>query len=187
MPSFVLCSVLLTIIVADKQLADPPPNATRPVTASRPDAAHLEPPTGFLLVRIAEAIDRRFTAQLRAVGLKPRELHTLRYLSVAAPLSQTELAAGLEVDPANLIDTLDSLEAEGLIRREIDLQDRRRRHIKLTARGSRRLRAGLKAAETAEQDVLGPLDPRRLGQLRKLLLDIYQPISQQPAPEQRQE
>lgn len=145
----------------------------------------LAPPTGFLLVRIAEAIDRRFTAQLRAVGLKPRELHTLRYLSVAAPLSQTELAARLEVDRANLIDTIDSLEAEGLIRRETDPQDRRRHHITLTARGSRRLRAGLKAAQTAEQDVLGALDRRRTGQLRELLLDIYQPLKQQPAGEHR--
>lgn len=166
-------------------MPDPPPTATRPVTASRPDAVQLEPPTGFLLVRIAEAIDRRFTEQLRAVGLKPRELHTLRYLSVAAPLSQTELAAGLEVDPANLIDTLDRLEAEGLIRRQTDPQDRRRRHIKLTTRGSRRLRAGLKAAETAEQDVLGPLDPTRSWQLRELLLDIYQPINRRPAPDHR--
>jgi DNA-binding MarR family transcriptional regulator len=146
---------------------------------------HLEPATGFLLVRVAEAIDRRFTEGLRVVGLKPRELHTLRYLSLAAPLSQTELAAGLEVDAANLIDTIDALEAQGLIRREIDPRDRRRRHIKLTALGSRRLHAGLKAAESAEQDVLGRLDPRRSEQLRGLLLDVYTPLQQQPAREHR--
>jgi DNA-binding MarR family transcriptional regulator len=145
----------------------------------------LEPPTGFLLVRVAEAIDRRFTERLRAAGLKPRELHTLRYLSVTAPLSQAELAAGIEVDAANLIDTLDQLETDGLIRRQIDPRDRRRRLIELTRRGSQRLRAGLHAAESAERDVLGPMDPAQAEQLRALLLDLYAPLRQPPPEEPR--
>jgi DNA-binding MarR family transcriptional regulator len=161
-------------------MAEPSGDTAPQLPQNGPNVVALEPPTGFLLVRIAEAIDRRFTERLRLVGLKPRELHTLRYLSVAAPLSQTELAAGLEVDPANLIDTLDGLEAQGLIRREIDPGDRRRRYVTLTRHGSQRLRAGLKAAETADHDVLGLLDPTRFEQLRSLLLDVYEPIRQPP-------
>src|SRR6266516_1319019 len=119
------------------------------MSMSRPRNARprLEPTTGFLIVRVADAIDRRFSARLRPLKLKPRQLHVLRYLHAAGAISQTELADGISVDAANLIETLDELEADGLIRREIDAHDRRRRRISLTRAGSRNLRAGLRAAE----------------------------------------
>jgi DNA-binding MarR family transcriptional regulator len=41
----------------------------------------------------------------------------LRYVNAAGAISQTELADGIGVDAANLIETLDELEAGGLIRR----------------------------------------------------------------------
>lgn len=139
----------------------------------RRPAPHLEPPTGFLIVRVAEALDRRFLARLRPLKLRPRQLHVLRYLDAAGALSQTELADGINVDAANLIETLDELEAAGLIRRQIDPHDRRRRRINLTAAGSRKLSAGLRAAEHAEHDVLGTLEPQRLNALRETMLDAY--------------
>lgn len=140
----------------------------------------LEPTTGFLIVRIAEAIDRRFSERLRPLKLKPRQLHVLRYLNATGAISQTELAHGISVDAANLVETLDELEARGLIRRETDAADRRRRQINLTLAGSRKLRAGLRAAEQADQDVLGTLEPRELVSLRETLLRAY-PRSQ-PKP-----
>lgn len=133
----------------------------------------LEPTTGFLIVRVAEAIDRRFSARLKPLKLKPRQLHALRYLSAAGPISQTDLATGISVDAGNLIETLDKLEVAGLIRREVDTHDRRRRRITLTPAGSRKLRAGLRAAEQAEHDVLATLKPTQLESLRRTMLHIY--------------
>src|SRR3954454_21985290 len=139
----------------------------------RSERPQLEPTTGFLIVRVAEAIDRRFSARLRPLNLKPRRLHALRYLDAAGPISQTELADGINVDAANLVETLDELEAGGLIRREIDANDRRRRRISPTPAGSRKLRAGLRAAEQADDDVLGTLEPREMNNLRKAMLRAY--------------
>src|SRR3954451_16596729 len=104
----------------------------------RSERPQLEPTTGFLIVRVAEAIDRRFSARLRPLQLKPRQLHVLRYLDATGAISQTELADGINVDAATLIETLDELEADGLIRREIDPDDRRRRRITLTPAGLRK-------------------------------------------------
>jgi DNA-binding MarR family transcriptional regulator len=148
----------------------------------RPQKArpHLEPTTGFFIVRVAEAIDRRFSARLRPLELKPRQLHVLRYLNAAGAISQTELADGISVDAANLIETLDQLEADGLIRREIDAGDRRRRRISLTPAGLRKLRAGLRAAEQADHDVLGTLEPQERDSLRETMLRAYR--SSQPKP-----
>src|SRR3954449_8255459 len=103
----------------------------------------LEPTTGFLLVRIAEAIDRRFVELLDGVGIRPRHLHVLRYLDANGPMSQQELATGIGVDSGNLVDTLDELQRDGLIRRDIDRADRRRRQLQLTPSGRRRLRDGI--------------------------------------------
>jgi hypothetical protein len=63
-------------------------------------------------------------------------------------------------------------EAGGLIRREIDANDGRRR-ISLRPAGWRKLRAGLRAAEQADGDVLGALAPRELDSLRKTMLRAY--------------
>jgi DNA-binding MarR family transcriptional regulator len=149
---------------------------------SRPESARpqLEPTTGFLIVRVAEAIDRRFAARLRPLKLRPRQLHVLRYLEAAGAISQTALADGIGVDAANLVQTLDELEAAGLIRREIDTHDRRRRRITLTPAGLRKLHAGLRAAEQADRDILGTLEPKQLDSLRQTMLRAYR--NWQPKP-----
>jgi DNA-binding MarR family transcriptional regulator len=141
-----------------------------PTRASPPD---LEAPLGYLIVRVAERLDRAFTARLAAVNLTGRELHVLRYLRAAGPMSHGELSGAIAVDAANLIETIDRLEQAALIHRRIDPRDRRRREIKLTARGSRRLQAGLRAAEQAEDDVLGTLDAAQLERLREMMLHVY--------------
>jgi DNA-binding MarR family transcriptional regulator len=126
-----------------------------------------------MLVRIAEAIDRRFVALLEPLHLRPRHLHVLRYLAAYAPLSQQELAAGIDVDPGNVIETLDELQARGLITREVDPGDRRRRRIGLTAKGRRRLSRGIEAAERAEREILAALDGAELAGLRGLAERVY--------------
>jgi MarR family transcriptional regulator, lower aerobic nicotinate degradation pathway regulator len=148
---------------------------------ARPRARpQLEPTTGFLIVRVAEAIDRRFQARLRPLRLRPRQLHVLRYLDAAGAISQSELADGISVDPANLVETLDQLEAEGLIRRDVDSDDRRRRRISLTPAGRRKLRAGLRAAEQADKDVLGALERQELDSLRETVLRAYRSAQSGP-------
>lgn len=133
----------------------------------------LEPTTGFLLVRVAQAIDRRFSARLEPLRLKPRQLHVLRHLDASGPVSQTELAQAIEVDAANLIETLDGLQADGLISREVDAGDRRRRRLRMTPAGRRKLRAGLRAADQADDDILGALEPEQLAALRDAVRRVY--------------
>jgi DNA-binding MarR family transcriptional regulator len=133
----------------------------------------LEPTTGFLLVRIAEAIDHRFVELLSELGLRPRHLHVLRHLDARGPMSQQELATGIGVDSGNLVDALDALEHDGLIRRDVDRADRRRRQLQLTASGKRRLRKGIAASERAETEVLGGLTRAELDALRATARRVY--------------
>jgi DNA-binding MarR family transcriptional regulator len=143
----------------------------RPTPAPHDDPLHA--PLGFMLVRIAEAIDRRFVARLAPLQLRPRHLHVLRYLGAYAPISQQELAAGIGVDPGNVIETLDELQARRLITREVDSGDRRRRRIGLTATGRSRLARGVQAAERAEQEILATLSGPELAVLNELAQRVY--------------
>jgi DNA-binding MarR family transcriptional regulator len=143
-----------------------------PAPRSRPADA-LEPTTGFLLVRIAEAIDHRFVELLSELGLRPRHLHVLRHLDARGPMSQQELSIGIGVDSGNLVDALDALQHDGLIRRDVDRADRRRRQLQLTSSGKRRLRKGIAASERAETEVLGGLTRAELDALRATARRVY--------------
>jgi DNA-binding MarR family transcriptional regulator len=125
------------------------------------------------LVRVAEAIDRRFSALLVPLGVRPRHLHVLRYLHSQGVMSQQALAGGIRVDPGNLIATLDELEADGLIRREIDATDRRRRKVHLTAEGLRKLHQGIAASEQADNEVLGVLTQAQRASLHAAARRVY--------------
>src|SRR5215469_2305843 len=93
--------LLATIMVCNNDTSAA--QARRPMSRSEKARPELEPATGFLIVRVAEAIDRRFAARLRPLRLRPRQLHVLRYLDAAGAISQTELADGISVDAANLV------------------------------------------------------------------------------------
>jgi DNA-binding MarR family transcriptional regulator len=147
---------------------------------SRSRVPALEPATGFLLVRVAEAINRRFVALLAPLGIRPKHLHVLRYLDAYGPMSQQALADGLAVDPGNLIATLDELQAVGLIRREIDRTDRRRRELQITTGGEQTLHRGVAASEQADDEILGTLTNRQRASLRAAALRAYEHLRDSP-------
>ena len=124
-------------------------------------------------MRIAEAIDHRFVELLSELGLRPRHLHVLRHLDARGPMSQQELSIGIGVDSGNLVDALDALQHDGLIRRDVDRADRRRRQLQLTSSGKRRLRKGIAASERAETEVLGGLTRAELDALRATARRVY--------------
>jgi DNA-binding MarR family transcriptional regulator len=123
--------------------------------AGHPDDEH--PPLGFLVVRIAEAVDRAFVAALADLGVKPRDLRLLVLVDRTPGLNQRELARQLDVDAGNLISVLDGLEAEDLLRRARDASDRRQRLVTLTPKGRRVLDDAQRATAAVEAEVFAGL------------------------------
>ncbi len=132
-----------------------------------------QPPLGFLLVRIAEAVDRAFVAALSDLGLKPRHLRLLVLVDRADGLTQRELARQLGMDAGNLIGILDSLEGDGLLVRARDPADRRRHIVTLTRAGARVLAKAQKATEAVEAEVLGGLPAPQRQAYYDVTLAIY--------------
>jgi DNA-binding MarR family transcriptional regulator len=123
----------------------------------REDADEEQPPLGFLMVRIGEAVDRDFVAALTNVGLKPRHLRLLVLVDRAERLNQRELAQQLGMDPGNLVAVLDSLEADGLVARARCERDRRQRLVSLTPVGNRILAKALRATAAIDERILAAL------------------------------
>ena len=131
------------------------------------------PPLGFLIVRIAEVVDREFVAALAGIGLKARDLRLLVLVNREPGLNQRKLAHQLGIDAGNLVAILDSLEGEGLLERARDPADRRQRLVTLTAEGRRILAEGVRATEAVEERMFGPLPNAERRLFYETALGVY--------------
>jgi MarR family transcriptional regulator, temperature-dependent positive regulator of motility len=102
--------------------------------------------------------------------ISPGQYKALMTLSEAGPLCQQALAALIGVDPRNAVPVVESLAERGLIERDVDRTDRRRRLLTLSAAG-RRMTADLESVGTQiEGEILRPLAPADTERLRAMLL-----------------
>ena len=132
---------------------------------------HWAPTAGMLLVKIGKAAERRFAEALKPTGLTPRHLGVLFEVQ-ARPTSQQELVETIGVDPSKLVGLLNDLEAEGLIARKRDPEDRRRHIVEVSAKGSARLEDAKKIAATVEEELLAGLDADQRAELLVLLAQV---------------
>ena len=93
----------------------------------------------------------------------------LRRLGPPYEASPSELAEHLALTRGALSHRLGPLEAGGLITRTTDKADRRRVHVRLTAKGSAELERHLEVEGTAEGDLVSVLSPRERARLANLL------------------
>lgn len=111
---------------------------------------------------------RRFLTAASALDLHPAQAGALMNMTPGAPLPMNELAHLLGCDNSNVTGIVDRLETRRLVARQPYEQDRRIKHIVLTARGTR-LRERLAARIGGPPPGLERLSPSEQRQLRDLL------------------
>ena len=129
------------------------------------------PTAGMLLVKIGRVAERWFTEALKPIGLTPRHLGVLLEVR-ARPTSQQALIESIGVDPSKLVGLLNDLEADGLIVRRRDPEDRRRHIVEVSAKGTARLEDAKKIATTVEEELLAGLDADQRAALLVLLAQV---------------
>jgi MarR family transcriptional regulator for hemolysin len=87
------------------------------------------------LWKISRKMRTLFDARVRAQGLTLARARALILLGKKDCMTQTELADALEIEGPTLVPLLDSLEKQGLIKRQPVDSDRRAKQIALTAVG----------------------------------------------------
>ncbi len=109
---------------------------------------------------------RRFLIAASELDLHPAQAGAL--MQLASPLPMNELAGRLGCDNSNVTGLIDRLEGRGLVARQPSSEDRRVKHVVLTAEG-RELREQMLARAGEPIEGFERLSPRELEQLAKLL------------------
>jgi DNA-binding MarR family transcriptional regulator len=132
----------------------------------------------YLLYKAGALARHRWSAMLAQLNVSPGQYGALMALGEAGRLGQHRLAELIGVDPRNAVPIIDALAEQGLVSREVDPSDRRRRVLQLTARG--RAVAGNLASVAAEieTDLLRPLGPDEQASLRRMLVALLDAAKQ---------
>lgn len=115
---------------------------------------------GFRFFTLARQWRRRIDRELAAAGLTDASWTPLIHLAEAGtPLTQSDLAERVGIDGSTLVRIIDILETRGLVARRIPPEDRRTRHLVVTAAGDAEVRALRLRLDAVEAEVLGHLPP----------------------------
>jgi DNA-binding MarR family transcriptional regulator len=142
---------------------------------------------GLWLALLGQEAMRRLRAAHTAHGLKPRQFEILGLLHDNGALPQGELMRAMGIDPSILVTLLNPLEADDLVTRERDPDDRRRHVVSLTSVGKRRLDKASEAQKEAENDLFASLSRDQREQLRGLLLALRDGVAAEGACETPEE
>jgi DNA-binding MarR family transcriptional regulator len=127
----------------------------------------------FAVLHAASALEARVEEQLAEVGLSLPKLAALHQLSQAGdslPLGQ--LAERLACVKSNVTQLVDRLEADGLVVRAADPNDRRSRLAVITESGKSAYDRGIHIQQRAEREIFGALSQEESSALRELLEKI---------------
>ena len=116
---------------------------------------------GALFARITRRLIDAERPLLDAHGLTMWGYIALTRLARGPAETQLALATAIGHDKTRLIAVLDALEADGLITREPDPNDRRARLVRITAAGVERHAAAVADIRAMEDDVLDALTPEQ--------------------------
>ncbi len=128
------------------------------------------PSLAFELIGALQSVVGRLEAALEPLGLSLPKLRLLTKLADAGePVPLRTLAAYSACVRSNITQLMDRLEAEKLVVRVDDPQDRRSVRAELTAEGRKRHAAGLRVLRQAERELASRLPERDRESLLRVL------------------
>jgi MarR family transcriptional regulator, transcriptional regulator for hemolysin len=134
------------------------------------------------LLRASKQLRLRLEAALAEVGGSFAMFAVLDAVAIEPGLSQRAIGDRLSIEGPSITRHLDHLEAEGLVTRQRDREDRRIIHITLTATGQARYEALCPIVHQHECDLLAPYSPDEAALLRRFLGHIHRTAGAEAAP-----
>jgi len=124
---------------------------------------------GFLIHDVSRlrriAVDRA----LKPLGITRAQWWVLAFLSRRDGMTQTALAADLDLTKVAIGGLLDRMEVAGFVERRADMADGRARRVYLTRAGARTVGAIRQSVETVEMDILSRISDPQLEQASETL------------------
>jgi DNA-binding MarR family transcriptional regulator len=127
------------------------------------------------LLHAAGVVEHHVDGKLADIGLSLPKLAALHQLSAAGEsLPLGELASRLSCVKSNVTQLIDRLEADGLVERAPDPNDRRSRLAVLTPAGRKAFEEGTRIQQDAERDAFSGLTADESHQLAALISKLHQ-------------
>lgn len=127
----------------------------------------------FSLINTGHAVEESLEQALARIGLSLAKFGALTHLVEAGePLGLSECAKKMTCVRSNITQLMDRLEADGLVRRVEDPQDRRAVRAAVTRLGIERQAAGAKEVAKVQAKLFKTLDGIDQGALRRALSAI---------------
>ncbi len=156
---------------------DPVAQPPRPSKNSPTGALRFEGGTGYLLSRTGSLARRSWTRMLTDRNLTPHHYGILMILKEAGPTGQQRLSTMIGIDPRNLVPIIEGLAGRGLLARQVDPDDRRRRVLALTDSGHALVVDLSETGAVMEQHFLRALAPTEQAALHQMLLTLLASVT----------
>ena len=124
---------------------------------------------GALLVIAARRGQERAAQRLMPLGLNVRMCGVLNLLKEEGPRSQHEIGELLGIDRTTMVELVDELEKQGIVKRERSAHDRRSYAVTLTPSGRATQKRAARAFDAAADDFFSPLSETERGKLASML------------------
>jgi DNA-binding MarR family transcriptional regulator len=118
------------------------------------------------------AVDRA----LKPLGITRAQWWVLAFLSRRDGMTQTALAADLDLTKVAIGGLLDRMETAGFIERRADKNDGRARRVYLTRAGAKLVNAIRESVETVEMEILGRVSDEALAQAADTLRTLKETL-----------
>ncbi len=136
--------------------------------------------TLYLVKQLELAVRSRLDDIFRPAGLTTIQYTALTVLDRHPDMSSAQLARNSFVAAQSMAELVMALEERGLIERHGDPADRRRRVVRLTARGRGVLDQFRDPVAAVEAEMLGGLTGREVARLRRVLRSCHDNLAAQP-------
>lgn len=123
----------------------------------------------WLLSRSSGRAHRLLGDAFAAAGARGYHYRALAALDDLGPASQATLGRRAEMDRSDIVATITELEADALVERAPDPDDRRLKIVTITAAGRRRLKKLDGVVASVQEELLAPLTSAERAELIRLL------------------
>lgn len=141
------------------------------------DELDLDTSLGYLLKQAASVLHTAMDGVLRPLGMTITHYACLELLAQRPGLSNSELARGTFVTRQSMNTLLQAIERDGLVTRPDHPPVGRTLPTELTALGRQQLETASRAVRTVEQQLRSGLDPNQQDQLRGLLTNCIDSLT----------
>lgn len=132
---------------------------------------------GYWIANAHQSYMRAFNERLEPHGITFRQAQLLAFLAMDGPLSQTELACRMLIEPPSLVGILDRAEEAGLIERRGCDKDRRRKLIHTLPPAQKVWKQIAKCGREIRQQAVEGLTVEEVQTLRHLLEKVRENVS----------